>query len=63
MWKTGGGNNNTNWGDPRYDEIISELVLLADPAERMPLMHEQEEILMRDMPDHADLLLHQPHDG
>jgi len=35
---------------PRYDEIISELVLLADPAERMPLMHEQEEILMRDMP-------------
>ncbi|MGB4444564.1 MAG: ABC transporter substrate-binding protein, partial [Dethiobacteria bacterium] len=50
MWKTGGGNNNTNWGDPRYDEIISELVLLADPAERMPLMHEQEEILMRDMP-------------
>ena len=50
MWKTGGGNNNTKWGDPRYDEIISELVTLADPADRMPLMHEQEEILMRDMP-------------
>jgi oligopeptide transport system substrate-binding protein len=50
MWKTGSGNNNTNWGDPRYDEIISELVTLADPADRMPLMHEQEEILMRDMP-------------
>ena len=33
-----------------YDEIIKELVLLADPADRMPLLHEQEEILMRDMP-------------
>ena len=31
MWKTGGGNNNTRWGDPRYDEIISELITLADP--------------------------------
>lgn len=50
MWKTGGGNNNTQWGDARYDAIISELVTLADPADRMPLLHEQEEILMRDMP-------------
>jgi len=50
MWKTGSGNNNTNWGDERYDEIIRELVTLSDPADRIPLMHEQEEILMRDMP-------------
>ncbi|NLA10910.1 MAG: peptide ABC transporter substrate-binding protein [Firmicutes bacterium] len=50
MWKTGGGNNNSQWGDARYDEIITELVTLADPKDRMPLMHEQEEILMRDMP-------------
>ena len=48
MWKTGGGNNNTRWGDPRYDEIISELITLADP--RSAALHEQEEILMRDMP-------------
>lgn len=50
MFKTGSGNNNTQWGDARYDEIITELVLLDDPADRIPLLHEQEEILMRDMP-------------
>jgi len=50
MFKTGGGNNNSGWGDARYDEIIGQLIYLSDPAERMPLLHEQEEILMRDMP-------------
>ena len=49
MFKTGGGNN-SGWGDARYDEIIGQLIYLSDPAERMPLLHEQEEILMRDMP-------------
>lgn len=50
MWRTGSGNNNSNWGDARYDEIINQLIYLSDPADRIPLLHEQEEILMRDMP-------------
>ncbi len=50
IWKTGGGNNNTQWGDTRYDSLIDQLARLGDPKDRLPLMHEQEEILMRDMP-------------
>lgn len=46
MWKTGGGNNNSFWGDARYDEIIAELLFESDPADRIPLLHEQEDILM-----------------
>jgi len=50
MWKTGGGNNNSNWGDPRYDEIIEQLTKLSEPKDRIPLLHEQEDILMEAMP-------------
>ncbi|MEW5785626.1 MAG: peptide ABC transporter substrate-binding protein [Bacillota bacterium] len=50
MWVTGGGNNNSFWGDARYDQIISDLLLISDPAERLPLMHEAEDILMEAMP-------------
>ena len=50
MWKTGGGNNNAFWGDARYDQIIADLLLISDPAERIPLLHEQEDILMEAMP-------------
>ncbi|NLA04290.1 MAG: peptide ABC transporter substrate-binding protein [Firmicutes bacterium] len=50
MFKTGGGNNNSQWGDERYDAIIIELLTLDDPAERIPRLHEQEKILMEHMP-------------
>lgn len=50
IMRTGGGNNNSRWGDPHYDELIDQLARLADPAERMPLLHEQEGIMMENMP-------------
>lgn len=50
MWVTGGGNNDTNWGDAEYDQLVSTALRTTDPKERFRMMHEMEKILMRDMP-------------
>lgn len=50
MWVTGGGNNDTGWGNPQYDELVKKAKSTADQKVRMQAMHEAEKILMDEMP-------------
>jgi len=50
MFMTGGGNNNTNWGDEVYDDLITKVRADTDQSKRFEMMHQMEGILMRDMP-------------
>lgn len=50
MWITGGGNNNTGWGDPEYDRIVGECLRESDMNKRNELLHDLEEILMNALP-------------
>jgi len=47
MWMTGGGNNDAQYANAEYDEVIRAAKLEADPAKRMELMHQAEDILMK----------------
>ncbi len=50
MFVTGGGNNDTNWGHPEYDNLVQTAKRSADQAERMKAMHDAEALLMDEMP-------------
>jgi oligopeptide transport system substrate-binding protein len=50
LWTTGGGNNRTNWGDPRYDALIRQATVEADPARRLARLSEAEAIVLADGP-------------
>lgn len=47
MWLTGGGNNDAQYSNPEYDAKIQEAKATSDVATRMKLMHEAEDILMK----------------
>ncbi|MDD5557329.1 MAG: peptide ABC transporter substrate-binding protein [bacterium] len=46
MFVTGGGNNRTGWGDPRYDDLIRQASGERDTRRRMELFREAERILV-----------------
>ncbi len=46
MWLTGGGNNDAQYANSEYDSLIQAAKASADPAERMQLMHDAEDIIM-----------------
>ncbi len=46
MWITGGGNNDAQYANPEFDDLISQAKATDDAAERMQLMHEAEDILI-----------------
>lgn len=50
MWTKGNGNNNTGWSDERYEAILREAAVQADPAARFTLFKEAEAILMTSLP-------------
>lgn len=50
LWTTGGGNNRSNWGDPRYDALIRQATVEADPARRLARLSEAEAIVLADGP-------------
>ena len=51
LFITGGGNNNTGFSDPRYDEMILRLAPRAETREeRYAIFYEAETILMEQMP-------------
>lgn len=50
MYRTGDGNNNTGWGDPRYDQLITDSITEPDSAKRLEMLHEAETILLEAQP-------------
>lgn len=46
MWVTGGGNNDAQYANEEYDNLIAAAKVSTDPAERMSLMHQAEDILL-----------------
>ena len=44
------GNNDPGYNSPDYDAKIAAAKKEADPAKRMKILHEAEDILMNDMP-------------
>ncbi len=36
MWTTGNGNNNTNWGSPKFDALIEQAARTGDPVRPLP---------------------------
>lgn len=50
IWRSGDGNNNTGWGDPRYDELMLAATREPDTARRMAFMREAEALLLEAAP-------------
>jgi len=48
MFVTGGGNNNTNWGNAQYDQMLETSENTADPVKRMQILSQMEKILVVD---------------
>ena len=46
MWMTGGGNNDAQYANPEYDNLIQQAKAATDPAERMQLMHDAEDLII-----------------
>lgn len=45
-----GGNNDTNWENPKYKELLDKSQLERDPAKRNELLKQAEQIIMDEMP-------------
>lgn len=50
MFVTGGDDNDTNWGNTRYDELIEQAAREPDAAKRLRMLHDAEVILMDELP-------------
>jgi oligopeptide transport system substrate-binding protein len=50
LWQAGDGNNNTNWANPAYDQLLKDAQQVKDPAERLTLLRRAEAMFMNDQP-------------
>ena len=50
MMLTGNGNNDTGWGNPDYDRLITQANLTLDRAKRFELFQQAEELLINEAP-------------
>ena len=50
MWKTGGGNNDTGWGNEEYDWMLSQALAAPNDEERFKVYNRMEKILIDEMP-------------
>ncbi|HVS53442.1 MAG TPA: peptide ABC transporter substrate-binding protein [Opitutaceae bacterium] len=50
LWRTGGGNNNTNWGSPEYDRLLARALDTQTNAERYEIYQQMEKILIDELP-------------
>jgi len=48
MFVTDGGNNQTGWSNPQYDQMLTASENMPDPAQRMQELHDMEKILVED---------------
>lgn len=50
MWVTNGGNNDAKYSNPEYDKLIRDASVEADAKKRMGMLHQAEDLLMKDYP-------------
>lgn len=50
IYKSEGGNNNTNWTNEEYTQLLNDAAKETDPEARTQMMKDAEEILMNDFP-------------
>jgi oligopeptide transport system substrate-binding protein len=50
LWTTGNGNNNTNWGNPKFDGLIEQAARTGDPAKRLAILRDAEDLFLTDLP-------------
>ena len=50
MFQTDNENNQTGWGNPKYDELIKSAAAEEDAAKRLKLLSEAETILIDEQP-------------
>ena len=50
MFVTNGGNNQTGWSNARYDALVARAARTIDPAARLKMLAEAEQILLDEMP-------------
>ena len=50
MWTTGNGNNNTNWGNPKFDAYIEQAARTGDPKARLEILHQAEDLFLSESP-------------
>jgi oligopeptide transport system substrate-binding protein len=50
MWTTGNGNNNTNWGNPKFDTFIEQAARTGDPKARLNILHQAEDLFLSESP-------------
>jgi len=50
IWRSGDGNNNTGWSNPRYDELMLTATREPDTARRIASMQEAESLLLAELP-------------
>ena len=48
IWVSGSGNNDAQWENAQYDELIKKVKSSSDQEERMKLMHEAEDLIFAD---------------
>ena len=66
MFLTGGGNNRTGWSSPQYDALIGQATREVDPAKRLDILREAEDLLVaRSVPicpiyDYVGIQLYDP---
>jgi oligopeptide transport system substrate-binding protein len=50
MWTTGNGNNNTNWGSPKFDALIEQAARTGDPTVRFKVLRDAEDLFLNELP-------------
>ncbi len=50
MFVTDGGNNETGFANPKYDQLIADAASEPDAKKRMEILHDAEELLMDELP-------------
>ncbi len=50
LWRSGGGNNCTGWGDPRCDEAMESARVCGDAVTRASLLQRAEELMLEAQP-------------
>jgi oligopeptide transport system substrate-binding protein len=50
MWLTGGPQNNTNWSNSEYDDLIRQASMETDAQQRLKILRDAEAILMEEQP-------------